>query len=83
MRKKVDEATALLFNEREIAQKILEDARKLMNPVKDSIHDAETIKTLHLEVENLKASTSYIRQFARLLLRCRISTDIETAPSWS
>lgn len=60
MRKKVDEATALLFNEREIAQKILEDARLLMNPVKDSIHDAETIKTLHLEVENLKVSISYI-----------------------
>ncbi|OWM84367.1 hypothetical protein CDL15_Pgr021936 [Punica granatum] len=64
MREKVDEATALLFNEREIAQKILEDARQLMNPVKDSIHDTETIKTLHLEVENLKKLLQRERQRA-------------------
>ncbi|KAK4741814.1 hypothetical protein SAY87_025402 [Trapa incisa] len=59
MRKKVDEATSLLFNEREIAQKILQDARQLMNPVKDSIHDA-----LHQEVENLKELLQKERQRA-------------------
>ncbi|KAI4340198.1 hypothetical protein MLD38_025060 [Melastoma candidum] len=54
MRAKVDEATALLFNERGIAQKIIEDARQLMTPVRDSVHDAELIKTLNDELERLK-----------------------------
>ncbi|XP_048137335.1 myosin-11 isoform X2 [Rhodamnia argentea] len=54
MRAKVDEATALLYNEREIAQNIIEDARQLMTPVRDSVQDAEKIQSLNSEVENLK-----------------------------
>ncbi|KAF8042929.1 hypothetical protein BT93_A1303 [Corymbia citriodora subsp. variegata] len=54
MRAKVDEATALLYNEREIAQNIIQDARQLMTPVRDSVQNAEKIQILTTEVENLK-----------------------------
>lgn len=84
MRTKVDEATALLFNEREIAQKIIEDARQLMTPVRDSVHDAELIKALNDEVERLKVGyfftfsrsishTCYLRLISgNRILECRI-----------
>lgn len=69
MRTKVDEATTLLFNEREIAQKIIEDARQLITPVRDSVHDAELIKALNDEVERLKVGDFFLHFLGRFRIR--------------
>ncbi|KAI6684218.1 hypothetical protein NL676_030131 [Syzygium grande] len=79
MRAKVDEATALLYNEREIAQTIIEDARQLMNPVRDSVQDAEKIQSLNSKVENLKVllrrETERADDFERLHMKAQESSE--------
>ncbi|XP_039162818.1 myosin-11 [Eucalyptus grandis] len=79
MRAKVDEATALLYNEREIAQTIIQDARQLMTPVRDSVQDAEKIQSLNSKVENLKVLLRREREraddFERLYIKAQESSE--------
>lgn len=76
MRAKVDEATALLYNEREIAQNIIKDARQLMTPVRDSVQDAEKIQSLNSELENLKVLIS-LMSFCFSIMNNRMSIDLK------